>query len=61
MGREQLGHSQAGWPQRLGAQVGTQVVIRQRSPSSKRALRAGLSKEWVIAALRHSLSKPNYG
>jgi len=27
MAHEQLGHSQDGWPQRLGAQVGTQVVI----------------------------------
>jgi len=27
MVREQLGHSQDGWPQRLGAQVGTQVAI----------------------------------
>ena len=27
MAREQQGHSQEGWPQRLGAQVGTQVVI----------------------------------
>jgi len=27
MAHEQLGHSQDGWPQRLGAQVGTPVVI----------------------------------
>ena len=27
MEREQLGHSQDGWPQRLSAQVGTQVAI----------------------------------
>ena len=27
MAREQLRHSQDRWPQRLGAQVGTQVVI----------------------------------
>jgi len=27
MAREYLGHPQNGWPQRFGAQVGTQVVI----------------------------------
>ena len=36
MAREQLGHSQDRWPQRLGAQVGTQVVI-----PSKVALQQG--------------------